>query len=468
MTKAWGGRFSERGGQEAVSFTASLPFDRRLYVEDLEGSVAHARMLAKQGIIGAEEAEAIAAGLKLIKDEIDGGRFPFRLEHEDIHLNIERRLIELIGPVGGKLHTARSRNDQVAVDMHLYLKRQIGEIVSLVRGLQRVVVRRAEEHLGDGGNPPTLMPGYTHLQRAQPILFSQHLMAYFFMLQRDCGRLEDCRRRTDVSPLGAGALAGTTFPIDRQATAQALGFPGVYENSLDAVSDRDYLVEFLGAASLVMVHLSRLAEELVLWSTAEFGFVEMDDAYATGSSIMPQKKNPDVAELVRGKAGRVYGSLMGLLTVLKGLPLAYHTDLQEDKERTFDAIDTVKASLRATAGMLETLRVDRDRMRTTVRQDFSNATDLADYLAKKGLPFREAHEVVGRAVAACLARGCYLADLHLDELRAFSPLIEGDVYGAISPEQCVAARSSRGGTAPEQVRLQIRLAQAMMESAQAP
>ncbi len=464
-SKAWGGRFTKPPDKMVEGFTSSLSFDRRLYRQDIQGSVAHARMLGRQGIITEAEAQTLVEGLEKVLAEIEAGTFPFRIEHEDIHLNIEKRLTELVGPTGGKLHTARSRNDQVSTDMHLYFKEQIDEVVVLVRGLQGAILAQAEEHLGSdagGSFGPTIMPGYTHLQRAQPILLSHHLMAYFFMFERDAGRLLDCRKRTDLSPLGAGALAGTTFPIDRAFTAGELGFSAPYPNSIDAVSDRDYLIEFLSAASLIMMHLSRLCEELVMWSGTEFAFVEMDDAFATGSSIMPQKKNPDVAELVRGKTGRVYGSLIGLLTVLKGLPLAYHTDLQEDKERTFDALDTLKRCLEVTAGMVATMRFRRERLTQAVRQDFSNATDLADYLAKKGLPFREAHEVAGKVVLHCINTGRYLADLPLPELREFSPLIGDDIFEAISPERCVADRRSLGGTSPERVAEQIALAKKLL------
>ncbi|HHY95695.1 MAG TPA: argininosuccinate lyase [Firmicutes bacterium] len=457
MSEVWGGRFVGQTDELARSFTASLPFDRRLYRHDIRGSIAHARMLARQGIISQEEVAAIVKGLQEIQAEIEAGRFPFRLEFEDIHMNIERRLVEKIGPVGGKLHTARSRNDQNALDMHLYFKEEIGHVQRLVREMQAVILHQAEAYRG------AIMPGYTHLQRAQPILLSLHLLAYFFMLQRDYDRLADCLRRLDLSPLGAGALAGTSFPIDRRAVAAELDLADIYPNSMDAVSDRDYLVEFLAAASLIMVHLSRLAGELILWASTEFSFVEIDDAFATGSSIMPQKKNPDVAELVRGKAGRVFGSLMGLLTVLHGLPLAYHTDLQEDKERTFDALDTVKACLEVTAALLRATRFRRERMAEAVRTDFSNATDLADYLAKKGIAFREAHEITGKIVRYCLDHGKLLADMTLEELKTFHPSFETDVYSAISPEQCVAARSSEGGTAPAEVDKQLRLAHRMLD-----
>ncbi len=451
--KLWGGRFRKAADEKAAKFTASLSFDRRLYRQDLAGSRAHARMLGNRGIIPVDDARAILAGLDQVEREIEDGSFPWRPELEDIHTNIERRLTEIVGPVGGKLHTARSRNDQVALDMHLYMKEEVTRILGLIRALQAVIVDRAEEHLGAGGGP-TIMPGYTHLQRAQPVLFSHHLMAYFWMLERDHGRLADCLGRTDVSPLGAGALAGTSFPIDPAAVAAEVGLARLYDNSLDAVSDRDFLLEFLSDASILMVHLSRLGEELVLWSTAEFGFVEMDDAFATGSSIMPQKKNPDVAELVRGKAGRVFGNLLGLLTTMKGLPLAYDSDLQEDKEATFEVVDTIEAVLEVTAGMLATLRVNRDRMRDAAGGGFTTATEIADHLAGRGLPFREAHEVAGRIVLECLDRGIALTDLTTDDFRRFSPLFDESIVTEVRPETTAARRSS-GGTSPEQVAGQV-------------
>ncbi len=459
--KLWGGRFGAEGGRGAESFTASIGFDRRLWRQDIAGSIAHARMLARVGVLSDAEAGAIVAGLLEIRGEIERGEFPFRVEYEDIHINIEKRLTEKIGPVGGKLHTGRSRNDQVALDMHLYMKEAIGEVAAAVAGLQRALVDLAERELA--ADPPTVMPGYTHLQRAQPVLFSHHVLAYFWMLERDRGRLADCRRRTDVSPLGAAALAGTSHPVDREMVARELGFGGIYENSMDAVSDRDYLIEFLAAAAILMMHLSRFCEELILWSSFEFGFIEISDAYATGSSIMPQKKNPDVAELVRGKSGRVFGHLMGLLTVMKGLPLAYHTDMQEDKEAVFDVLDTLLKVLPAFTGMISTLEVRRERLRIAVRGDFSNATDLADYLVRRGMPFREAHEVVGRVVRHCLDRGRALEDLSAAELRAFSPLFGEDAPAVLAAAAVVAARRSAGGTAPERVREQLARARAALE-----
>lgn len=456
MGKLWGGRFTKDADKTVEGFTSSLSFDRRLYRQDIAGSIAHARMLGRQGIISPEDAARIEAGLREILTEIEAGQFPFRQEYEDIHLNIEKRLTEKIGAAGGRLHTARSRNDQVSTDVHLWVKEEITAVSRLITELQGVLVDRAREQQG------VIMPGYTHLQRAQPILLSHHLMAYFWMLERDQGRLKDALVRADICPLGAGAMAGTTFPIDREYTAKELGFSAVYPNSMDAVSDRDYIIEFVAALSICQMHLSRLSEELVNWNSTEFGFVEMDDAYATGSSIMPQKKNPDVAEIIRGKTGRVYGDLMGLLTVLKGLPLTYHSDLQEDKERLFDAVDTLKRCLQAMTGMLSTLKFNRKRMAQAVRQDFSNATDLADYLVRKGLPFRQAHEVVGRAVLACIQEGKFLADCSLEELRGFSELIDADVYEAIAPETCVNMRTSLGGTAPVEVERQLAMAEQIL------
>ncbi len=456
MTKLWGGRFTKSADRTAEGFTSSLAFDRRLYNQDIRGSIAHARMLGRQEIIPPDDARAIEQGLLEILAEIEAGQFPFRQEYEDIHLNIEKRLIEKIGPAGGRLHTARSRNDQVVTDVHLWVKDEIQAVQALISDLQGALLDRATEQMG------VIMPGYTHLQRAQPILLSHHLMAYFWMLERDHARLADAYRRADISPLGAGAMAGTTFAIDREFTAQELGFAGVYPNSMDAVSDRDFILEFLAGAAICQMHLSRLAEEMVNWASTEFGFIEMDDAYATGSSIMPQKKNPDVAEIVRGKTGRIYGDLMALLTVLKGIPLTYHSDLQEDKERLFDAVDTLKICLEVTAGMVATVRFNGERMAKAVQQDFSNATDLADYLVKKGMPFREAHEVVGKSVLHCIQAGKFLADCSLEEFQSFSPLFTADVYAAIAPETCVNLRTSQGGTAPVEVEKQLAMAAAIL------
>ena len=440
-TKAWGGRFSQPTDELVEHFTASILFDRRLYVYDIQGSVAHCRMLAKCGIISDDEASVIILALEEIKAEIEQGAFTFDVRWEDIHLHIERRLIEKIGPVGGKLHTARSRNDQIALDVRLYLRDEIRAILHDIRHLQHTLVDLAEAHLD------VIMPGYTHLQRAQPIRLSHHLLAYDEMLERDHQRFTECLVRVNILPLGAGALATTTYPIDRSYVAQLLDFPALAENSLDAVSDRDFVIECCGHAALLMMHLSRLSQELTLWCSAEFGFIELSDAFSTGSSIMPQKKNPDVAELVRGKTGRVYGHLQGVLTVMKGLPLAYNSDMQEDKEALFDVIDTVKACLRVFAPMLATLTLRPERMRGAASEGFGTATDMADYLAAKGLPFRQAHEIVGRLVRHCLDQQQRLDDLRLEELQTFSPLFEPDVYNAIALDASVDRRQVRGGPA---------------------
>ena len=446
MSKLWGGRFTKKTDQLVEEYTASILFDKELAEEDIQGSLAHVTMLGQCGILPAEDVEAIKDGLKRIRERIRRGEVEYSVGDEDIHMNIEKLLIEQIGPVGGKLHTGRSRNDQVATDMHLYLRRRVTEFVGLLARLQEALIRQAK------ANMDTIVPGYTHLQRAQPILFAHHLMAYVEMFQRDIDRFRDSFRRINVLPLGAGALAGTTFPIDRHLVAELLHFDAVYENSLDAVSDRDFIVEFLSCASLVMMHLSRLCEELVLWSSTEFQFVELDDAFCTGSSIMPQKKNPDVAELVRGKTGRVYGHLIGLLTTLKALPLAYNKDMQEDKEGMFDTVRTLQGALQLFAPMVETMKVNRQRMREAVNRDFSNATDIADYLVRKGLPFRQAHEVIGKTVLYCLQNGKFLLDLTLDEYRSFSPLFDEDIYEVLQPERVVDARDVYGGTAANRVR----------------
>lgn len=458
MAKLWGGRFGKATAASVDEFTASIPFDQRLYAEDIAGSIAHARMLGQQDIIAPAEADTLIGGLQAILAEIERGEFAFLLEHEDIHMNVEARLRELVGDVAGKLHTARSRNDQVALDMRLYLRRVTRETSALIAGLEAALLDLAERY------EAVILPGYTHTQRAQPVLFAHHLLAYVEMLERDRSRLADCAERADECPLGAGALAGTTFPIDRHGVAAALGFARPTRNSLDAVSDRDFVVEFLAAASLLMMHLSRLSEEIVLWSTAEFGFVTIDDAYATGSSMMPQKKNAPVAELTRGKTGRVYGHLLGLLTTLKGLPLAYNQDLQEDKEGFFDTVDTVTATLRIYAEMMRTLTVNEAAMRRAAQGGFMTATDLADYLARRGLPFRQAHEAVGRLVRFCTAEGKELADLTLDEMRRFSPLFDEGALHVVTPQAAVAARNVYGGPAPEQVK--ARLAEARLRLAQ--
>ena len=455
--RMWGGRFTDATDRLVEEFNASVSFDKRLALQDVRGSVAHATMLAERGILFQDEADAIIGGLESIRGDITAGRFTWRGELEDVHMNIERALTERVGPVGGKLHTARSRNDQVATDFRLWLRDETYVLLELFTHLRRVLVGEAERHLG------VIMPGYTHLQVAQPVLFSHHLLAYYEMFSRDEERLKDSLKRLNVSPLGAGALAGTGFPIDRGRTAELLGFDRPAANSLDAVSDRDFALEFLSAASIAMMHLSRLCEELILWSTQEFGFVTLPDSHTTGSSIMPQKKNPDVCELVRGKTGRVYGSLTALLTVMKGLPLAYNKDMQEDKEGVFDAADTLRACLTLMADMLPKMTVNEARTRHAAGRAYSNATDLADYLAKKGLPFREAHEVVGKLVALGLEKGKDLQDLELVDMKNVSPLIEQDVYDALGLERVVNARSSYGGTATEQVEAQIRAARRQLE-----
>lgn len=426
-------------------YTASILFDKELAEEDIQGSLAHVTMLGKCGILPAADVERIQEGLRIVLEKIRQGEVEFSVSDEDIHMNIEKTLIEQIGPVGGKLHTGRSRNDQVATDMHLYLRKRTVEFVGLLMKLQQALIGQAKANL------ETIVPGYTHLQRAQPILFAHHMMAYVSMFGRDIERFCDSYKRVDMLPLGAGALAGTTFPIDRHFVAEQLGFERVYENSLDAVSDRDFIVEFLANASLVMTHLSRLCEEIVLWSSTEFQFVELDDAFTTGSSIMPQKKNPDVAELVRGKTGRVYGNLIGMLTVLKALPLAYNKDMQEDKEGMFDTVRTLQGALQLFAPMIETMKVNRGRMRQAVNQDFSNATDIADYLASKGMPFRQAHEVIGKTVLYCIQNDKYLLDLTMDEFLQFSDLFDERIYAVLQPEQVVDARDVYGGTATKQV-----------------
>ncbi len=449
MSKPWSGRFTETTNELVEEFTASIPYDWRLYPYDIAGSIAHAAMLAKTGIISQKESRQIIRGLQEIHREIVSGAFEFSVELEDIHMNIENRLIETIGPVGGKLHTARSRNDQVALDIRMYLRDEIADIHGLLTSFQKVIVDLADRY-GD-----TALPGYTHLQRAQPVLFGHHLLAYYEMFERDRGRLEDCFRRTDVMPLGSGALAGTVLPIDRKFVAKQLGFSAISENSMDAVSDRDFAIEFVAACSQIMMHLSRLSEELVLWSSPEFGFITISDAYTTGSSLMPQKKNPDVAELSRGKTGRVYGHLTALLTIMKGLPLAYNRDMQEDKEPVFDTVDTVVLTLSVYTGMLKSMRVNRDAMRRAAEDGFITATDLADYLVKKGIPFRQAHEIVGRAVRRALEMKSSLVHLPVTEYEKLSPLIHEDVYKALSVESSVGRRTSYGGTAPTNLKKRL-------------
>jgi argininosuccinate lyase len=447
--KPWSGRFTEATHELVEEFTASIPYDWRLYPYDIAGSMVHAAMLAKQGIITKAESRRISRGLEAILKEIVSGAFEFSVELEDIHMNIESRLIEKIGPVGGKLHTARSRNDQVALDIRMYLRDEIAETHELLTSLQKVIIDLADKHRD------VVLPGYTHLQRAQPVLLGHHLLAYYEMFERDRGRLEDCFRRVNVMPLGAGALAGTVLPIDRKFVAKQLGFNGVCENSMDAVSDRDFAIEFVSACAQIMMHLSRLSEELVVWSSSEFGFITISDGFTTGSSIMPQKKNPDVAELTRGKTGRVYGSLMALLTIMKGLPLAYNRDMQEDKEPLFDTADTVTLSLSVYTEMLKGITIHKETMRRAAEDGFITATDLADYLVRKGMPFRQAHEVVGRAVLRALELQCGLGGMPLAEYKQLSPLIRDDVYEALSVEASVNRRTSQGGTAPANVKKRL-------------
>ncbi|MEY4516854.1 MAG: argininosuccinate lyase [Pseudomonadota bacterium] len=441
----WGGRFSEATDAFVAQFTASVQFDQRLYQQDINGSIAHATMLAQVGVLSDQERDQIITGLEHIRQQIETGNFEWRIDLEDVHMNIEARLTDMIGSTGKKLHTGRSRNDQVATDIRLYLRDSIDSLLVLMTRLQQGLLSLAEQHTA------TIMPGFTHLQTAQPVTFGHHLMAWFEMLLRDSERLIDCRKRTNRLPLGAAALAGTTYPIDRALTARLLGFDTVCENSLDAVSDRDFAIEFCSTAALIMMHLSRMSEELILWTSAQFRFVNIPDRFCTGSSIMPQKKNPDVPELVRGKSGRVFGDLMSLLTLMKGQPLAYNKDNQEDKEPLFDAIDTLQGCLLAFSDMIPALGPNQEAMREAAFRGYSTATDLADYLVKKGLPFRDAHEVVGKAVALGVHKSCDLSELSLTELASFSALITEDVYQVLTLEGSVAARNHIGGTAPNQV-----------------
>ena len=456
--KLWGGRFQKSTDKKVDDFNSSIRFDARMYKEDIKGSVAHAKMLGKQGIIEKDDSEKIVKGLYAVLEDIESGKAEFEVDAEDIHMNVEKLLTEKIGDAGKRLHTGRSRNDQVALDIRMYLKSEIEEISGMVKTLQETLVLLAEEHT------ETIMPGYTHLQKAQPITFAHHLMAYFEMFKRDFSRLSDCYERMNVMPLGSGALAGTTYPLDREFVARELGFAAVTENSLDGVSDRDFCIELASSLSIIMMHLSRFSEELILWSSHEFSFVEMDDAYSTGSSIMPQKKNPDVAELIRGKTGRVYGHLMGLLTTMKGIPLAYNKDMQEDKEPIFDAVDTVKLCLPVFCDMIKTMKVKSDNMLKGAKGGFTNATDLADYLVKKGMPFRDAHAVVGRLVFFAIEKDCALDDLTIDEMKGFSDIIEEDIYEAISMQTCVNDRSVIGGPAKEMVKKAIEKAKKYLNS----
>jgi argininosuccinate lyase len=457
--KTWSDRFEGSLHPSIVLFNASIGFDIELIEYDLTGSIAHAKMLAHTGIISSEEAEQLTQGLEQIRQEYREGNFNPGVDQEDVHFAVERRLTEIVGDVGKKLHTARSRNDQVGTDVRLYLREQIDQIRVKLRDFQQVLVTLAAAHV------ETLIPGYTHLQRAQPVSLAHHLLAYFQMAQRDWQRLGEIRARTNVSPLGSGALAGTTFPIDRHFSANLLGFEGVYANSLDGVSDRDFAIEFLNATSLIMVHLSRLSEEMILWASQEFSFISLTDSCATGSSIMPQKKNPDVPELIRGKAGRVIGHLQGMLVLMKGLPLAYNKDLQEDKEALFDAVKTVLVSLEAMTILLEEGIIFRqERLAQAVAEDFSNATDVADYLAAKGVPFRKAYNLVGKVVKTSLAAGKLLKDLTLEEWQELHPAFETDIYAAITPQQVVAARNSYGGTGFEQVKFAVEQAQSILNA----
>ncbi|WP_196594438.1 argininosuccinate lyase [Pectinatus sottacetonis] len=456
----WGGRFTKSTDEMINEFQASIHFDKRMYHEDIAGSIAHAEMLSQCNIISAEDCKKITTGLKNILQEIENGTFSFSTDLEDIHMNIEKRLTENIGEAGGRLHTARSRNDQVALDTHMYVRRETTAVEKLILNLQQAFVETAKKY------SDVIMPGYTHLQRAQPILFSHHMLAYFSMLSRDFSRFKGVYERCDIMPLGAGALAGTTFPINRKIVADKLNFADIYSNSLDAVSDRDYVMEFLSAASILMVHLSRISEEITLWCSREFSFIELDDAHCTGSSMMPQKKNPDVSELVRGKTGRVIGHLMAILTTVKGLPLAYNKDLQEDKEGLFDTIDTIKFSLAVYTQLLRGMTVKKAVMLKAVQEDFSNATDLADYLVKKGMPFRQAHSVAGKAVHYCIKNKKWLEDLSIDEFKKLSKLFDTDIHAAINPENCVKNRNSYGGTSYEQVENQLNIARELMDKEQ--
>ncbi|MGQ7388233.1 argininosuccinate lyase [Streptococcus suis] len=454
--KLWGGRFEASLEEWVEEFGASIRFDQKLAKYDIQGSLAHVKMLGATGIINQEEAQAIQTGLEELLEEHEAGKLVFDIRNEDIHMNIESLLTDKIGSVAGKLHTARSRNDQVATDMHLYLKDTLFQVVDKLTNLRQILVDLAQEHV------ETIMPGYTHLQHAQPISFAQHLLAYYNMFSRDSERFAFNMQHTDVSPLGAAALAGTTFPIDRQMTSDLMGFAKPYSNSLDAVSDRDFILEFLSNASILMMHMSRLCEEIINWCSHEYQFVTLSDTFSTGSSIMPQKKNPDMAELIRGKTGRVYGNLVGLLTVMKSLPLTYNKDLQEDKEGMFDSAETILVSIDILAGMLQSMTVHKERMAQSTEKDFSNATELADYLASKGLPFRQAHEIVGKLVLECSKAGYYLQDVPLERYQELSPVIGPDIYTALESETAVSRRNSLGGTGFESIRQQIQQAKAQI------
>ncbi|MEZ5523540.1 MAG: argininosuccinate lyase [Pseudomonadales bacterium] len=456
QNQSWGGRFTEATDAFVEAFTASVQFDQRLYHHDIAGSIAHATMLEKVGVLTTQERDSIIQGLEQVRSEIEAGNFDWSISLEDVHMNVESRLTALIGDTGKKLHTGRSRNDQVATDMRLYLRDEIDVIASELKRLQAGLLDLAEREAD------TIMPGFTHLQTAQPVTFGHHLMAWFEMLCRDAERLQDCRKRVNVMPLGAAALAGTTYPIDRDYTAELLGFDRASRNSLDSVSDRDFAIEFCAFGSLLMTHLSRFSEELVLWTSAQFNFIDLPDRFCTGSSIMPQKKNPDVPELVRGKTGRVNGHLIALLTLMKSQPLAYNKDNQEDKEPLFDCIDTLKGCLRAYADMVPALQANKENMREAAMRGYSTATDLADYVVRKGIPFRDAHEVVGKAVAYGIQQHKDLSELSLEELKQFSDIIEQDVFEVLTLEGSVNARNHLGGTAPEQVRLAVSAARKLI------
>ncbi len=451
MKKLWAGRFKEQTESTVESFTESVSFDARLWKHDIEGSIAHVKMLAKQKIVSAKESNQIIKGLNEIRDEIQSGKFRFKEELEDVHMNIEHVLIKKIGPVGGKLHSARSRNDQVALDIRLYLRDETKAIIQLLKVMQKVLLKAAEKNID------IIMPGYTHLQRAQPVLLSHHLLAYYEMLERDGERFQDCLKRINVMPLGAAALAGTTLPIDRKYVARLLKFPVVSENSIDTVSDRDFVIEFISASSILMAHLSRFSEEIILWNSEEFGFIELPDAFTTGSSIMPQKKNPDVLELTRGKTGRVYGNLIAILTIMKGLPLAYNRDMQEDKEPVFDTVDTVKSCLDVLSKMMPKAVFRKEKIKGATEAGFLTATDIAEYLVNKGMPFRDAHSVTGGIVKYCIDKDMKLTELTLDELKPFSGFIGSDIFRFIALDTSVDRRTSYGGTSRKMVLARIKL-----------
>ena len=457
MAQLWGGRFTKETDKLVYNFNASISFDQKFYKQDIEGSIAHVKMLGKQGILTDQESGDIVCALQEIRQDVEDGKLQITDEYEDIHSFVEANLIDRLGDTGKKLHTGRSRNDQVALDMRLYTREEVKETDALLKELLKELLKIMEENTG------TIMPGFTHLQKAQPVTLAHHVGAYFEMFRRDRGRLHDIYERMNYCPLGAGALAGTTYPLDREYTAELLGFYGPTLNSMDSVSDRDYVIEFLSALSTVMMHLSRFCEEIIIWNSNEYQFVEIDDAYSTGSSIMPQKKNPDIAELVRGKTGRVYGALMSILTTMKGIPLAYNKDMQEDKELTFDAIDTVKGCLALFTGMISTMKFRKEVMSKSARHGFTNATDAADYLVNHGVPFRDAHGIVGRIVLYCIEKGIAIDDMSLDELKAICPVFEADIYEAISMETCVNKRLTIGAPGKEAMEKVIALEKAYLE-----